>query len=67
MLRLAVLVLLSTGCATTRFYEREALADPAMTPDHDAQMAWIRAKMHAAREGGLGSFGEGAAGSCGCQ
>lgn len=55
------------GCATTRFHERERLADRAAGFDQDEALAYIRGKLEAAREGALGGFGPAAAGGCGCQ
>lgn len=64
-----VLLLASTlaGCAATRYYERERLANRCMQIDADGRVVYIRNKMEAAREGAFGGFGGAAAGSCGCQ
>jgi hypothetical protein len=56
-----------TGCATTRFYDRQRLADRAAAFDQDHQVVFLRDKIEAAREGGFGGFGGSAAGSCGCE
>ena len=53
------------GCATTRFHERERLADRAAAFDQDHQILYLRDKIEAAREGGFGCFGGSAAGGCG--
>lgn len=55
------------GCQTTRFYERQKLADRCMQLDHDGPTAYIRTKAEAAREGALGGFGRSPAGGCGCE
>jgi len=55
------------ACATTRYYDRQALADRAMAFDADRQVAYLRDKIEAAREGGLGGFGGATAGGCGCE
>ena len=55
------------GCKTTDFTEREALSDRAMQFDSDGGLQYFRGKLEAAREGGLGGFGSGTAGGCGCQ
>jgi hypothetical protein len=60
-------VLAGAGCQTTRFYERQKLADRCMQLDHDAPTAYIRTKAEAAREGALGGFGRSPAGGCGCE
>jgi hypothetical protein len=56
-----------TGCATTRFYDRQCLADRAAAFDQDRQVLYLRDKIEAAREGGFGGFGGSAAGGCGCE
>ena len=60
------LTILTSGCATTKAYERELLADPIMMPDEaEAGRAALRAHFLGTREGAVGSFG-GAGGGCGC-
>jgi hypothetical protein len=66
-LGLLVAVSALAGCATTRFHEREFLADRAAAFDQDRQILYLRDKIEAAREGGFGCFGGSAAGSCGCE
>ncbi|MFT7621320.1 MAG: hypothetical protein ACI9WU_000481 [Myxococcota bacterium] len=61
------LSLVFAGCATTRFYEREKLANPAMTLDADRRLEFVLNKVQAARGGSFGGFGGAAAGGCGCQ
>ena len=56
-----------SGCATTRYYERECLADRAAGFDQDRPVVYMRDKMEAARLGGFGGFGGSAAGGCGCE
>jgi hypothetical protein len=67
LLRLLIASSTITGCATTRFYDRQRLADRAAAFDQDHQIAFLRDKIEAAREGGFGGFGGSAAGSCGCE
>jgi hypothetical protein len=55
------------GCSTTRFYERERIADRAMQLDADRAMTYLRNKLASAREGGFGGYGGAAAGGCGCE
>lgn len=68
---LALLALLApftlplTGCATTRGWEREALARPAMDPDGDPERVALREHVQGTREGALGGMG-GGGGGCGC-
>jgi hypothetical protein len=64
---LLVAVAVLSGCATTRFHERERLADRAAAFDQDHQILYLRDKIEAAREGGFGCFGGSAAGGCGCE
>jgi hypothetical protein len=59
--------LASASCSTTKFYQRERLADRCMTFDKDGRLIYLRNKTEAAREGGFGGFGGAAVGSCGCQ
>jgi hypothetical protein len=60
-----IVMLAVNGCATTRPYQRERLADPVMSPDGDADRQALRAHMLSTREGALGGFGHGG-GGCGC-
>ncbi len=64
---LAAASILLSACATTRFYEREMLSEAAMEFDVDGSLVFVRHKIEAAREGGLGGFGASVAGGCGCQ
>jgi|HubBroStandDraft_4_1064222.scaffolds.fasta_scaffold645659_2 hypothetical protein len=57
----------SMACATTHFHERQCLADRAAAFDQDRQVAYLRDKIEAAREGGFGGFAGAAAGGCGCE
>jgi hypothetical protein len=61
----AGLLALASGCATTRPYQREKLADPVMSPDGDADREALRLHMLGTREGAVGGFGHGG-GGCGC-
>lgn len=55
----------AAGCATTRPWEREYLADPLMSPDPDEDREALRHHMLGTREGAVGGFG-GGGGGCGC-
>jgi hypothetical protein len=59
------LVALLGGCATTKPWQRETLAEPVMSPDGDPDREALRAHMLGTREGALGGFGRGG-GGCGC-
>ncbi len=63
MKRFLLLVVLS-GCAVVRPYEREHLTDPTMTDDA-VESASMR-KLHTSREGAGGGDGAPAGGGCGC-
>lgn len=56
-----------SGCQTTRYYQRRHVADRCMQFDSNGRLVYIRNKIEAAREGGLGGFGSASAGGCGCQ
>jgi len=56
---------LLSGCATTKAYQRERLADPVMVPDGDEDREALKSHMRATREGAIGGFGHGG-GGCGC-
>jgi hypothetical protein len=56
-----------TGCATTAVYERARLADSAMTGSSNGALEFLRAKVEAAREAGLGRSTSAGAGGCGCE
>lgn len=63
---LITLCLLTTGgCATTKAYQRERLADRSMAPDGDSDREALRSHMLGTREGAVGGFGHGG-GGCGC-
>lgn len=53
------------ACATTKPWEREALAQPEMAPDDDPDRAALRGHYRSTREGAVGGFG-GGGGGCGC-
>ena len=56
-----------TGCATTRFHQRQKLNERCMQLDADGELTYLRNKVEAAREGSFGGYGAAAAGGCGCQ
>jgi uncharacterized protein DUF4266 len=58
-------MLLGTGCASTRAYQREHLADRIMSFQADAKAAARAMKALEAREGSTGGSG-GAGGGCAC-
>ena len=62
---LALLVLLSSGCATVKGYQREYLADPIMAFDRDAREESRELHWREAREGSTGGIGV-AGGGCAC-
>lgn len=53
------------GCATTKPWQREKLAQPSMKPDGDPEREALRSHMLGTREGAIGGFGHGG-GGCGC-
>jgi hypothetical protein len=61
------LALAPLGCTTTRYHEREKIADRSAAFDQDRQVLYLRDKIEAAREGSFGGFGGAAAGGCGCE
>ena len=58
-------LLVSTGCATVRPWQRERLADPIVTFQKDAKADARKTKTWDAREGSTGGNG-GAGGGCAC-
>ncbi len=64
LLALAAL-LLASGCATVRPWEREDLARPTMISDQSPGEARFQQHARGAREGADGGTGE-AGGGCGC-
>jgi len=61
----AALLLLATGCATVRAYQRERLADRIMSFEAEARKDARLTKSLEAREGSTGGNG-GAGGGCAC-
>lgn len=64
MTRLLLSLLVLSGCAIVRPYEREHLTDPTMTDD--AVEAASMRKLHTSREGAGGGDGAPAGGGCAC-
>ena len=62
---LAAALVLCAGCATTKAWEREYLADPTMAPDRDESREALRRHYLGTREGAVGGLG-GGGGGCGC-
>jgi hypothetical protein len=63
---LLVLTLLGSACATTRPWQRAALARPEMALDgSDPEAAALRQHALSTREGAVGGHGQGG-GGCGC-
>jgi hypothetical protein len=54
-----------SACATTRPWQREYLAHPAMAVDPDPDADALRQHLLGTREGAVGGFG-GGGGGCGC-
>jgi hypothetical protein len=54
-----------SACATTKAWEREDLARPAMAVDGDTEAEGLRTHVYDTREGAAGGRGEGG-GGCGC-
>jgi hypothetical protein len=55
----------ASGCATTKPWQREHLAQPEMAVDQDADREALRHHMLGTREGAVGALG-GGGGGCGC-
>ena len=68
MRRLILLILVvSSGCTSVRFNQKERLADPAMAFDPDPLAAELSGHVLNPREGSVGGFtGTAGAGGCGC-
>jgi len=63
---LLLAVLATTGCATTKPWQREHLAKEIMSPDDpDAERTALYQHFLGTREGAVGGFG-GGGGGCGC-
>lgn len=63
--RLILLFSFLAGCATTKPWEREHLAEEVMAPDGDESRESLRHHYLGTREGSAGGFG-GGGGGCGC-
>ncbi len=61
-----IAVLLSTGCTTVKYYQKQHFADPIMTLESDPTETHLIQKTLYAREGSVGGIGTGAGGGCGC-
>lgn len=66
LLACGALMLVLTGCANVRPYERELLADPLMADRYEAEGDMHEMKWLDAREGSTGGVG-GAGGGCACR
>ena len=64
-LALSLMLLVATGCATVKPYEREYLSRPSMDRDFEATEAKFYTHVLDAREGATGGVGT-AGGGCGC-
>jgi hypothetical protein len=62
---LVALLTIGIGCATTRPWQREDLAKPAMSVDAADPHDTLRAHVLGIREGSVGGLG-GGGGGCGC-
>ena len=65
LLALLVLALVSSGCATVKPWQREALADPIMQPDRNPIAAAQLDHVYFSREAASGGTTVGG-GGCGC-
>lgn len=63
---LALLLALTTGCATVPVYQRERLLDRIVSLDAEAKENARKLKAYEAREGSTGGVG-GAGGGCACK
>jgi hypothetical protein len=62
---LLLLLLLATGCATTRPWQRELLAKPVMEVEATDPLDTLHGHLLSVREGAVGAMG-GGGGGCGC-
>jgi len=59
------LVLAAAGCATTKAWQREALASPVMAVEPTDPLDTLHGHLLSVREGAVGALG-GGGGGCGC-
>jgi hypothetical protein len=59
-------LLLMSGCTTVRANQKQRLADPIMTFDHDQAQTEMMGHILTPREGAIGGFSSTGAGGCGC-
>ena len=58
-------IMLASGCANVRPYEREKLADPILERQNQFAKQTLEQKFFSTREGSMGGAG-GIGGGCGC-
>lgn len=62
----ALLCVALPGCAPVRANQKQRLADPIMTFDHDHAHTEMMGHILSPREGAVGGFSATGAGGCGC-
>jgi hypothetical protein len=63
---LVPLLLGTAGCTSVRANQKQRLADPIMTFDHDHVHSEMMGHILTPREGAIGGFSAVGAGGCGC-
>ena len=61
-----LVLLLTTGCETVEFYQKQHLVNEIMVFGPDPAEVHFAQKVHYSREGSIGGIGTGAGGGCGC-
>lgn len=67
LMMILVLLSLSTGCASVKYYQKERLADRTMVFDYDVVPSMTRADIITTREGSIGGFSSANAAGCSCK
>jgi hypothetical protein len=60
-----IVLLVTSGCKTVKFYQRKNLGDPIMEV-HSSSRNFAEGKVYTSREGSSGASGASAGGGCGC-
>ena len=66
LLLLLAIPILTAGCQTVEYYEKQRLIDPAMVFETDPTEVHFQQKVFYSMEGSAGGIGESAGGGCGC-